>query len=84
MDTNDPDKFFNYAAEQDVDLKSEIPADKSGLKKFVRYSGSMKGMSLSFSEMLLGEQILYNADTDTLTIRGVPPSLKKQLSRNKG
>ncbi|OMH38018.1 nucleoid-associated protein [Motiliproteus sp. MSK22-1] len=83
MDTSDPDKFYNYASEQEVDLKSEIPADRGGLKKFVRYSGSMKGMSLSFSEMLLGEQILYDADTDTLTIRGVPPTLKKQLSRNK-
>ncbi len=84
MDSSDPDKFFNYVAEQDAGLKPEIPADRNGLKKFVRYSGSMKGMSISFSEMLLGEQILYDADTDTLTIRGTPPTLKKQLARGRG
>ena len=82
IDTTDPDKFYNYVGDQDQGLSGEIPADKRGLKKFVRYSGSMKGLSLSFSESLLGEQLLYDADTDTLTIRGLPPTLRKQLARN--
>ncbi|WP_421866123.1 nucleoid-associated protein [Motiliproteus sp.] len=82
IDTTDPDKFYNYVGEQDEDLNAEIPADKRGLQRFVRYSGSMKGLSLSFSESLLGDQLLYDADTDTLTIRGLPPTLRKQLARN--
>lgn len=92
IDTADPDKFYNYVGEQTggqhgddgVELASEIPADKRGLQRFVRYSGSMKGLSLSFSEALLGEQVFYDADSDTLTVRGLPPTLKKQLARNKG
>ncbi len=83
IDSADPDKFFNYATEQDGALQSEIPADKRGLQKFVRYSGSMKGISISFSEMLLGEQVIYDPASDTLTIRGTPPTLKKQLNRNR-
>ncbi|MEH6471875.1 MAG: nucleoid-associated protein [Halopseudomonas sp.] len=86
IDTADPDKFYNYvgdqAATQGNVLASEIPADKRGLQRFVRYSGSMKGLSLSFSEALLGEQVLYDAATDTLTLRGLPPTLRKQLARN--
>ncbi|MCW8884692.1 MAG: nucleoid-associated protein [Motiliproteus sp.] len=82
MDTTDPDKFFNYVAEHDSPLQEEIPADRRGLQKFVRYSGSMKGISVSFSEMLLGEQVVYDAENDTLIIRGTPPTLRKQLNRN--
>ncbi|WP_207061352.1 nucleoid-associated protein [Motiliproteus sp. SC1-56] len=81
IDTTDPDKFFNYAGEQEAGLQAEIPADKRGLQKFVRYAGSMKGLSVSFSDMLLGEQVLYDPATDTLTIRGTPPTLRKQLNR---
>ncbi len=86
IDTADPDKFYNYVGEQSRDqgaeLANEIPADKRGLQRFVRYSGSMKGLSLSFSEALLGEQVIYDAVSDTLTVRGLPPTLKKQLARN--
>jgi nucleoid-associated protein len=83
IDTTDPDKFYNYAGEQDQQLAGQIPADKRGLQRFVRYSGSMKGLSLSFSEALLGEQLLYDEDNDVLTIRGLPPTLRKQLARNR-
>lgn len=83
IDTDDPDTFFNYAGSQEVELLAEMPADKRGLQKFVRYSGSMKGLSLSFSEALLGEQVVYDAASDTLTIRGLPPTLRKQLERGR-
>ncbi|WP_210396617.1 nucleoid-associated protein [Motiliproteus sediminis] len=83
IDTEDPDKFFNYAGSQGDELMSEIPADRRGLQKFVRYSGSMKGLSLSFSEALLGEQVVYDPASDSITIRGLPPTLRKQLDRGK-
>ncbi len=83
MDSNDPDKFFNYVTEQETPLQQEIAPDKRGLTRFVRYSGSMKGLSLSFSEMLLGDQVIYDPASDTITIRGLPPTLRKQLERNK-
>ncbi len=88
IDTSDPDKFYNYVGEQRAEpgseLSSELHADKRGLQRMVRYSGSMKGLSLSFSEALLGEQVLYDAASDTLTLRGLPPTLRKQLARNDG
>ena len=77
--------FCSFAdAAPESELANEIPADKRGLQRFVRYSGSMKGLSLSFSESLLGEQVVYDAASDTLTVRGLPPTLKKQLARNNG
>jgi nucleoid-associated protein len=84
IDNQDPDKFYNYAVDREEPLQAEIPADKRGLQRFIRYSGSMKGLSLSFSESLLGEQVRYDPQTDTLTLIGIPPTLRKQLIRSGG
>jgi nucleoid-associated protein len=49
------------------------------LKKLTRLSGSSRALTLSFNSDLLGESIVFNADTGTLTISDLPKSLLKQL-----
>ena len=39
------------------------------------------GLTLSFEQKLLNSRVFYDPQTDTLTIRGVPPNLKDQLLR---
>ncbi|MDX2322278.1 MAG: nucleoid-associated protein, partial [Moritella sp.] len=39
------------------------------------------GLSVSFDQKLMGERISYDAQTDTLTIVGIPPNLREQLTR---
>jgi nucleoid-associated protein len=36
---------------------------------------------LSFERELLGDRISYDASSDTLMIRGIPPNLKDQLTK---
>ena len=49
------------------------------LKHLVRISGKGNGLSLSFSSDLMQQTILFDEQSDTLTITAIPKSLKKQI-----
>lgn len=70
---------FNQSAEQP--LEEQFQADRSALKTLAKFSGSGGGITLSFERALLGDRISYDASSDTLMIRGIPPNLKDQLSK---
>jgi len=70
---------FNQSAEQP--LEAHFQADRSALKNLAKFSGQGGGVSLSFERHLLGDRISYDAGSDTLMIRGIPPNLKDQLSK---
>ncbi|MBF4353841.1 hypothetical protein EAY36_21515 [Vibrio anguillarum] len=38
-------------------------------------------MTIQFDRILLSERVFYDAETDTLTIKGTPPNLRDQLVR---
>jgi nucleoid-associated protein len=44
-----------------------------------KYSGFGAGVSVSFERGHLGNEVVYNAQEDSLTIYKVPPNLKAQL-----
>lgn len=68
---------FNQSAEQPVE--EQFQADRSALKTLAKFTGQGGGISLSFERKLLGDRVSYDAGSDTLMIRGVPPNLKDQL-----
>lgn len=70
---------FNQSAEQPVE--EQFQADRSVLKTLAKFSGAGGGITLSFERSLLGERISYDAASDTLMIRGIPPNLKDQLTK---
>jgi len=70
---------FNQSAEQPVE--DNFQADRSALKTLAKFSGAGGGITLSFERSLLGERISYDASSDTLMIRGIPPNLKDQLTK---
>jgi nucleoid-associated protein len=47
-----------------------------------KFSGQGGGLSLSFDRKLYGDRIQYDAHTDTLVIKGIPPNLKDQLLKS--
>ena len=47
----------------------------------VTFDAAGGGLTLSFEQKLLNSRVFYDPQTDTLTIRGVPPNLKDQLLR---
>lgn len=72
-------KFLEIAESDSFQMEKEIFVEKAALKKLTRLSGSSRALTLSFNSDLLGESIVFNADTGTLTISDLPKSLLKQL-----
>ncbi|MCF2949373.1 nucleoid-associated protein YejK [Paraglaciecola aquimarina] len=71
---------FNQNAEQPVE--EQFQADRSALKTLAKFTGQGGGISLSFERKLLGDRVSYDAGSDTLMIRGIPPNLKDQLLKS--
>ena len=73
--------FVTFTEEQDYGLEETIPPVRSALKTLTKFSGSGKGVTLSFDTDLLNNRIEWDPLTDTLTIKGIPPNLKDQLQK---
>ena len=71
---------FNQSAE--LPVEEQFQADRSALKTLAKFSGQGGGVSLSFERKLLGDRVSYDAGSDTLMIRGIPPNLKDQLLKS--
>lgn len=75
--------FADFTEAQGYGLAESIPPVRNALKTLTKYSGSGKGVSLSFDAQLLHERIIWDELNDSLTIKGIPPNLRDQLQRNK-
>ncbi|WP_404407760.1 nucleoid-associated protein YejK [Pseudidiomarina marina] len=73
--------FADFTAEQAQPLPEEIRADRSTLRKLVKFQGQGGGLSVGFDQELLGARVEYDAHSDKLTIHGTPPNLRDQLRR---
>lgn len=73
--------LVTFTEEQDYGLEETIPPVRSALKTLTKFSGSGKGVTLSFDADLLNNRIEWDPLTDTLTIKGIPPNLKNQLQK---
>ncbi len=73
--------FADYVKEQGYELDDELPGDRGPLRRLVKLAGAGGGVSVSIDAQLLNTRVLYDIKTDTLTIKGVPPVLRDQLSR---
>ncbi|MEY4589048.1 MAG: hypothetical protein RL497_1124 [Pseudomonadota bacterium] len=60
-------------------LKNEIIPDASALRSLVRLSGRNEVMSMSFASDCVGSTVVYDADSDSLIIKSIPPALKSRL-----
>ncbi|MBE4617737.1 nucleoid-associated protein YejK [Vibrio navarrensis] len=74
--------FLDFTQAQCYQLEESFPADRGLVRKLTKYVGAGGGLNLSFDSLLLGERIFYDPETDTLTIKGTPPNLRDQLTRN--
>ncbi len=80
LDENEPTKFSDFAErEESIGEKKSLRPDTRKLKHLVRISGKGNGLSLSFSSDLMQQTILFDEQSDTLTITAIPKSLKKQI-----
>lgn len=77
-------KFLEIAESDSFKMEKEIFVEKAALKKLTRFSGSSRALTLSFDSDLLGESIVFDEQTGSLTIRDLPKSLLKQLKASLG
>ncbi|PSU32391.1 nucleoid-associated protein YejK [Photobacterium lutimaris] len=80
-ESDDGTDFYQFTSQQGYELEESFPADRTAMRKLTKFVGSGGGVTINFDGMLLGERIFYDADTDTLTLKGTPPNLKDQLLR---
>jgi nucleoid-associated protein len=76
---NDPDAFLNFASEQKLPSEQIIYADKKSLTNFYKVGGKDSDVSLSFNTKALGARIQVDLENDTITIKGIPDTLKNAL-----
>lgn len=75
--------FAQFTQAQEYGLEENIPPMRNALKTLTKFSGSGKGVTISFNAELLGERLIWDELNDTLTIKGLPANLRDQLERNK-
>lgn len=75
--------FAQFTQNEDYGLEENIPPMRNALKTLTKFSGSGKGVTISFNAELLGERLIWDELNDTLTIKGLPANLRDQLERNK-
>ncbi len=71
--------FYQFCQEQSYDIEESFPHEQAIVNKVTKYSGYGNGISLSFERSHFGQDVVYNAANDSLTIYKVPPNLKDQL-----
>lgn len=59
--------------------REDILIDRRSMRRYVKFFGRDKDLSVSFSTFHLNKRVLYDEDNDVLTIDGLPRSLRNQL-----
>ena len=83
LDDAEPERFAQFVQEKQEQPREELIPDKTQLRKYVRFSGRSKDMSLQFAAELLGQQIEFDPVNETLLIRGLPKPLLNQLKKHR-
>ncbi|MFD2166754.1 nucleoid-associated protein YejK [Thalassotalea euphylliae] len=73
------ESFYEFCQTQEYDIEESFPHDQAVVNKVTKYSGYGAGISISFERSHFGQDVVYNAANDSLTIYKVPPNLKEQL-----
>ncbi len=73
--------FYQFSEEKGYSLEESFPIDKTAMRKLTKFVGAGGGVSINFEGHLLDDRIFYDEATDTLTMKGIPPNLKDQLTR---
>lgn len=83
LNDSDPKEFAQFVGSNQQAPRTEIYTDRSSLKRYIRYFGRDQNMSISFSSDMYGNNIVYDEESGTLTIKQIPKSLKQQLLKSK-
>lgn len=75
-------KLDHYVKQHQAKVAKEFMADTKQIKSLVRIAGRNDQLSMSFASSCLGESVLYDPATDTLTVTNIPTALKNRLKKH--
>lgn len=78
----EPDHFSRYVESTQDQIKAEFIPDTSQVRSYARISGRNDSLSMSFDAECLGNNIHYDAASDSLIIKNLPPALKARLLKH--
>ncbi|BCE02280.1 nucleoid-associated protein [Marinicellulosiphila megalodicopiae] len=73
--------FSAFVARQQQKPQDHIVPHRASLKRYVRFFGRDKKMSISFDSDRFGQDIQYDEQNQSLTINELPQSLQKQIKQ---
>ena len=73
--------LYQFVNQQGYELEDEIPGDRTTLRQLKKFSGTGGGVTVGFEQKHLGERVIVDLHNDTVTIVGIPPNLRDQLTR---
>jgi nucleoid-associated protein len=79
MDFEHESRFIDYVRQNQSKERDDFIPDRRILKKYLKFSGRSKSMSISFDSNALGADVIYDSNTRTLTLTNLPKSLLQQL-----
>ncbi len=82
LKTYEPDHFSRYVDSTQDHIKAEFIPDTSQVRSYARISGRNDSLSMSFDADCLGQNIHYDAASDSLIIKNLPPALKARLLKH--
>jgi nucleoid-associated protein len=62
-----------------VEQEQPFYIDRRSMQRYVKFSGREKDLSISFSSSQLNDRVVFDAGSDTLSIKGLPKALRDQL-----
>lgn len=75
----DSDSFIRKVGGEQAQENPEVMLDRRSLRRYVKFAGREKDLSISFNSYQLNKRVHYDAESDTLSINGLPSALRKQL-----
>jgi len=79
LDDIDAAMFVREVTGRNPQRDEDVMIDRRSLRRYVKFSGREKDLAISFSSYQLNNRINYDADNDTLSIKGIPKALRNQL-----
>ncbi|HSG61987.1 MAG TPA: nucleoid-associated protein [Pseudomonadales bacterium] len=83
LSPDQPKAFSSFVEQSSQEEQNSLHLHRSSLKRYVRFSGRDKYMSISFSSRLFGDNVVFDANSGELTLKKVPKSLRNQIRRHR-
>jgi len=75
----DRDEFLRVMSDYTPEDDKQLMMDRKSLRQYVKFAGRERDLAISFSAHQLNNRVRYDAHSDTLSIKGLPNALRKQL-----